>query len=76
MHRDVHDGVPDNYIVVLKKGIASEQLEEHYRSVVETAKSADGGRGVVRTYAVDGFNGYHVECDELMLEVIRNSPVV
>jgi hypothetical protein len=76
VNRDIHDGVPDNYIVVLKEDVDTGVLRDHYHTIEDAAKTLEDRRGLVRTYKIDGFHGYHVECDEEILEVIRNSAVV
>ncbi|KAI2463601.1 subtilisin-like protein [Annulohypoxylon bovei var. microspora] len=76
VNRDVADSIADNYIVVMKKA-DSKTLQAHYRQIHTTSQRIDdGNQGVVRTYEVQGFNGYHIECDNATLESIRKNPTV
>ncbi|KAI1208007.1 subtilisin-like protein [Annulohypoxylon truncatum] len=76
VNRGVSDGIADNYIVVMKKA-DSKTLQAHYRQIHTTSQRInDGNQGVVRTYQVQDFNGYHIECDNATLESIRNNPGV
>lgn len=75
--RDDQDGVPNNYIVVLKEGLHSAVVQDHMGFVAATAGQAHGGhRGLVKTYGIGAFNGYHIECDEDKLNAICDHELV
>ena len=75
--RDTQDGVPNNYIVVLKKGLDPAVVNNHMGFVAVTSGQAHGGhRGFVKTYGIGAFNGYHIECDEEKLDAIRDHELV
>ncbi|KAI1457370.1 subtilisin-like protein [Annulohypoxylon moriforme] len=74
--RDASDGIADNYIVVMKKA-DPKTLQAHYKKIhTASQRFNDGNQGVVRTYQVQGFNGYHIECGNTTLEHIRKDPAV
>ncbi|KAI8964827.1 subtilisin-like protein [Daldinia sp. FL1419] len=77
MHRDLADGIDDNYIVVMKSA-TPKTFQAHYQRIHFTSSQRTKGtkKGVVKTYQVPGFNGYHVECDDATLDTIRNDPLV
>ncbi|OTB03803.1 hypothetical protein M426DRAFT_12305 [Hypoxylon sp. CI-4A] len=76
LNRDVADSIANNYIVVMKDA-SPNTLQAHYRQVHANYQVANGeGKGVVRTYQISGFNGYHIECDETTLDTIRNNSLV
>ncbi|KAI1651916.1 subtilisin-like protein [Daldinia loculata] len=77
MHRDIADGIDDNYIVVMKSA-TPKTFQAHYQRIHYTSSQRSKGakKGVVKTYQVPGFNGYHVECDDATLDNIRNDPLV
>ncbi|KAI0892898.1 subtilisin-like protein [Annulohypoxylon nitens] len=76
VNRDVSDGIANNYIVVMKTADPDE-LQTHYQNIHAASQLVDdGNQGVVRTYQVKGFNGYHIECDNATLETIRNHAAV
>ncbi|KAI1415837.1 subtilisin-like protein [Hypoxylon sp. FL1857] len=76
VNRDIADPIADNYIVVMKNA-DSKILHAHYQQMHASSQSTDDGKkGVLRTYQVDGFNGYHIECDNATLETIRKNPIV
>ncbi|KAI1381986.1 subtilisin-like protein [Hypoxylon crocopeplum] len=79
VNRDVVNGIPDNYIVVMKQ-VNRTRLQEHYQKThthfVHSSRPSLGRKGIVRTYQVQGFNGYHIECDNATLQSIRNDPSV
>ncbi|KAI1090663.1 subtilisin-like protein [Rostrohypoxylon terebratum] len=74
--RDVSNSIANNYIVVMKEA-DSDILQAHYQHIHAASQLIDdGNQGVVRTYQVKGFNGYHIECDNTTLDTIRNHPAV
>ncbi|KAI0148039.1 subtilisin-like protein [Hypoxylon sp. NC0597] len=76
VNRDIADPIADNYIVVMKSA-DTKTLKAHYRQIHTSSQSIDGEKkGVLRTYQVEGFNGYHIECDNATLETIRKNPIV
>ncbi|KAI1101453.1 subtilisin-like protein [Jackrogersella minutella] len=76
VNRDIDNVIPDNYVVVMEKA-NSETLQSHYQQIHAVSQDTDAEKqGVVMTYQVQGFNGYHVECDNATLETIRNDPNV
>lgn len=77
MGRDTLDGIPNNYIVVMKKDVDASAVENHMSVVDATSGKFFGGhRGLVRTYGIGAFQGYHVECNEETLDRIRNDKLV
>ncbi|KAI1143246.1 subtilisin-like protein [Hypoxylon sp. FL0543] len=76
VNRDIADPIADNYIVVMKKA-NSKLLQSHYTQIHTSSQSNDDGKkGILTTYQVEGFNGYHIECDKATLETIRKNPIV
>ncbi|KAI0378069.1 subtilisin-like protein [Hypomontagnella monticulosa] len=76
MNRDTADAIADNYIVVMKKADPS-KIRSHYRLMHTSSQITKGDdKGIVKTYQVSGFNGYHIKCDNTTLEKIRNDPIV
>ena len=77
MGRDASDGIPDNYIVVMKKDVDAAAVQNHM-SVVEatSGKTFGGHRGLLKTYGIGAFQGYHIECNEETLDRIRNDKLV
>ncbi|RYP90128.1 hypothetical protein DL770_003750 [Monosporascus sp. CRB-9-2] len=74
VNRDGPDSIADNYIVVLKKDIVADRIQEHYGLMrAASARLPDGRRGVVRTYNIHSFNAYHIECGENILDEILNN---
>ncbi|KAL7629541.1 hypothetical protein AAE478_001062 [Parahypoxylon ruwenzoriense] len=76
VNRDVADGIADNYIVVMKDA-EPRTLQAHYWQMHTSAqRTKTGKKGVVKTYQVPGFSGYHIECDDATLESIQKDPIV
>ncbi|EMR64141.1 putative alkaline protease protein [Eutypa lata UCREL1] len=78
VNRDPQKSRANSYIVVLKKDIDADSISEHLSYVRAAASNKLFGshRGLVKTYSINAFNGYHVECDQEMLEEIRNNHMV
>ncbi|KAK7747738.1 hypothetical protein SLS62_008882 [Diatrype stigma] len=75
-NHNAQDSRPDNYIVVLKKGLDASRVAEHLSYMRAASSMLPGGhRGLRRTYSINAFNAYHVECDAGMLEEIRNNDI-
>ncbi len=76
-NRDAKDSRANNYIVVLKKYIDVGSINEHFSLMrAASGRLAGAHRGLVRTYNINTFNAYHIECGEDMLEEIRNNEIV
>ncbi|KAI2636111.1 subtilisin-like protease [Xylaria nigripes] len=77
LRRDDLDGIADNYIVVMKKNLHVSAVQNHFESMrAKSVNIPDGMRGFVRSYQIEGFNGYHIECDESTLQDIRDHELV
>lgn len=76
--RNLEETVENNYIVVLKQGISTDKAKGYYRSLrTSPRKFGNSKRGIVREFGnIAGMQAIHVECDEAMLESIRQSPQV
>lgn len=76
--RSVGETVESNYIVVLKQGIPAEEAKGYYHSLrTSPRKFGKSKRGIVREFQnIAGMQAAHVECDEDMLDSIRQNPQV
>ncbi|KAI8635463.1 subtilisin-like protease [Xylariaceae sp. FL1651] len=75
--KDDPDSIADNYIVVMRTGLDRQAVQTHFESVQTTSLNLSGGkRGFVRQFHIEEFHAYHVECDEAMLQDIRNHEFV
>ena len=78
LERSLGEPVENNYIVVLKPGISAEKAKGYYRSLrTSPGKFGKSKRGVVREFGnIAGMQAIHVECDDAMLDSIRQNPQV
>lgn len=76
--RGLGETVKSNYIVVLKQGITGEKAKSYYGSLrTNPRKFGKSKRGIVREFGnVVGMQAIHVECDEDVLDTIRQNPQV
>lgn len=76
-NHDAQNSRTDSYIVVLKKDVDASRIAEHLSYMRAASSKLPGGhKGLRRTYSINTFNAYHVECDGNMLEEIRNNDIV
>lgn len=69
--------IPDNYIVVYKAGVTSQQITQHQASISgSTVQVNDSMAGVTSSINLAGFKGYTLETDNLTLTQVRASPLI
>ncbi|KAK8049627.1 hypothetical protein PG994_011357 [Apiospora phragmitis] len=76
--RDVKDAVKNSWIVVMDQGLAPPAATAYYNSLRTLPKALLGPhRGLRKTFEnVNGLHAFHIECDQGLLETIRNHPNV
>lgn len=76
------DLIPDNYIVVLKKDLTEQQLEDHHNLLAAFLAQHgglvdEGGENELRhVYDMDGLRGYAGKFTEEVIEHVRKAPEV
>ncbi|KAI0144274.1 subtilisin-like protease [Xylariaceae sp. FL1272] len=75
LHHNHPDHVANNYLVRMKKGSEMGLVQAHYDSV-KSVSLAGGLRGFVRDFQIGHFSAYHIECDDAMVQDIRNHNLV
>lgn len=71
--------VENKYIITLKSGVTSRDIESHLSWVGDVHKRSFGRRdlaGVEKTYDIGDFHGYAGNFDEATIEEIKSSPDV
>ncbi|KAK7970635.1 hypothetical protein PG988_009708 [Apiospora saccharicola] len=77
LRRDVKDAVENNWIVVMKQDLAPSAANAYYDTLRKLSKALLGPlRGLLKTFDnVNGLHAFHIECDRIVLELIRANPL-
>ncbi|KAK7951373.1 serine protease, partial [Apiospora aurea] len=78
LSRNAKDAVDNNWIVVLKQGLAPPAATDYYNSLRTLSTPLLGPlRGLRKTFEnINGLHAFHIECDKALLETIRKHPNV
>jgi cerevisin len=68
--------IDSQYVVVLKKGLAPEDIEEHHNVLAQMIQGEPGANAMIHVYETSGLNGYAGTFSASVLESIRKLPQV
>lgn len=68
--------IANHFIVQYLPDISDTDRQKHENDVHMTASRNSSHRGIVRTFSIGGFQGYHVEMDPATVAVLQKSDIV